>query len=105
MKNIFIKVLNKLFLKQWIIGVIRGDINELIRNKTFNPVVHWMKLNTFNHFRADPFALANLYHAIVDAIPSESVIVGSQPSALIRETSSTFLGVPSGFLVSQSISP
>ena len=44
-----------------------------------------------------------MYQAIVDKIPSESVIVGLHPIALIRETSRTFLGVPSGLVSSQII--
>lgn len=45
------------------------------------------------------------YHATVVSIPSRSEIWGCHPMSRKTETSSTFRGVPSGFVASQSVSP
>ena len=51
------KLIDKLYVKQWQIGICRGNIKEIIRSKTFNPDINWLPLNSLDFFRADPFLL------------------------------------------------
>jgi hypothetical protein len=53
--NLFRKLHDKLFLKQWNVGVIKGDIAEMIRSKKFNYEVKWLQLSDKKQFFADPF--------------------------------------------------
>jgi hypothetical protein len=46
-----------------------------------------------------------MYHSIVETSLSLKLIEGDQPNCLILVTSNTFLGVPLGLEVSQTISP
>jgi len=55
MKKIISKYIDKLFVKQWTIGVSRGNIGEIIRNKTFNLNIEWLPIKSINRFSADPF--------------------------------------------------
>jgi hypothetical protein len=55
MNRIFLKYLEKLFFSKWIIGIFRGDINDIIRNKSFDPDINWLFRKTYNKFYADPF--------------------------------------------------
>ncbi len=57
MRKIISKFFNRLFLKQWIIGLSRGDIKEIIRTKNFSQNITWLPFNKKNHFYADPFLL------------------------------------------------
>lgn len=57
MKKIISKYLDKLFFKKWIIGICRDNIKEIIRNKTFNPDINWLRMESFEKFYADPFLL------------------------------------------------
>lgn len=57
MNKIFSKLIDKFFFKKWIIGVFRGDIKDLIRNKTFNPNINWLPVKPYDYFYADPFIL------------------------------------------------
>jgi len=49
------KLSDKLFFKQWIIGICHGDIKEIIRTKSFDPDIKWFYLDSFHRFFADPF--------------------------------------------------
>jgi len=51
------KIIDKLYFKQWSIGLCKGDIKDVIRNKTFDQNIYWLPLESFNHFQADPFLL------------------------------------------------
>jgi hypothetical protein len=51
------KYTDKLYFKQWTIGICRGDIGEIIRTKTFDPEIKWLFLDSFDRFIADPFLL------------------------------------------------
>ncbi len=53
--NIFDKIADKMFRKQWNIGLAKIDVAELIRNKTFNPDFKWLPITTPDRFFADPF--------------------------------------------------
>lgn len=65
MKKIFSKYIDKLFVKQWLIGLSRGDIKEIIRSKTFNLNIKWLHVNSINRFAADPFVFkTNGYYNI-----------------------------------------
>jgi hypothetical protein len=57
MNLIFTKYFDKLFVKQWILGLGRVNIKEIIRSKTFNQDIKWFPLRTLDHFQADPFLL------------------------------------------------
>jgi hypothetical protein len=57
MNGFLSKFIDKLFVKQWQIGLCRGDISEIIRSKVFNPEIKWLPLNTLAYFQADPFLL------------------------------------------------
>ena len=53
------KYFDKLFFKQWIIGICHGDIKEIIRSKSFDPDIKWLYLNSFDKFYADPFFVSS----------------------------------------------
>jgi hypothetical protein len=55
MIKLFSKYFDKLFFKQWIIGICDGDIREIIRNKSFDPDIKWFYLDSLDNFVADPF--------------------------------------------------
>lgn len=50
---------DKLFFKQWIIGICHGDIIDIIRKRSFDPDINWLSLNSFDKFCADPFFVAS----------------------------------------------
>lgn len=68
MNRIIALLLQKLYFKQWSIGLCKGDIRTIIRNKAFNQDIHWLPLESFDHFQADPFllrspkGLINIFH-------------------------------------------
>lgn len=47
--------LNKLYFKQWVLGVTHDDINEIIRTRTFKQDIRWIIPDSADHFYADPF--------------------------------------------------
>jgi hypothetical protein len=51
------KLISKLYLKRWVIGITHGDIKEIIRTKTFNQDIKWLPIESKSHFFADPFIL------------------------------------------------
>jgi hypothetical protein len=53
------KYIDKLFFKQWIIGICKGDIKDIIRKKSFDPDIKWYYLDSFNKFFADPFFVSS----------------------------------------------
>lgn len=55
MNKFLYKYFDKLFFKQWIIGICRWDINEIIRSRSFDPDIKWFYLKSFDNFLADPF--------------------------------------------------
>lgn len=57
MNSFISKFIDKLYVKQWQIGLCRCDIKEIIRSKIFNPDINWLSLNTMDYFHADPFML------------------------------------------------
>lgn len=57
MKKNISQLFKKLFVKQWVIGISQGSIEDIIRTKIFNPNIKWLELDTIDHFRADPFPL------------------------------------------------
>lgn len=57
MNGIISKLIDKLYFKQWAIGLCHGDIKEIIKSKTFDQHINWLPLNKFEHFQADPFLL------------------------------------------------
>jgi len=57
MNEIIYKWFNKLFVKQWVIGIAHVDIKDIIRTKSFDPPINWLPLESINHFQADPFPM------------------------------------------------
>jgi hypothetical protein len=55
MTGIFSKYFSKFFIQQWIIGVARADIKDIIRKKKFNPDIKWFPIKSSTNFSADPF--------------------------------------------------
>lgn len=53
--NFFSFLLDKVYLKQWSIGIVQLDMQDIIRNKTKNINFTWIALNNNNKFYADPF--------------------------------------------------
>lgn len=51
------RYLKKLFYKQWVIGIAEDDIREIIRKRSFNQVVEWVKPWSSEYFQADPFII------------------------------------------------
>ncbi len=49
------KLLDKLYVKQWSIGIAQADIRDIIRNKAFETELKWIPLKNKNKFYADPF--------------------------------------------------
>ena len=55
MRQLFEKYLPNFFAACWTIGLARCDIKEIIRNKAFNPVIHWIETPNLYEYDADPF--------------------------------------------------
>lgn len=53
--NFIFKLIDKLYLKQWSIGVANMSINEVIRNKKIDKEFKWIPINNNYQFFADPF--------------------------------------------------
>jgi hypothetical protein len=54
------KYSDKLFFKQWTIGFCKGDISEIIRSRSFDPEIHWLPLESYDYFIADPFFVTSI---------------------------------------------
>lgn len=59
MKKEISNYFNKLFFKKWIIGICKHNIEDIIRNKLFNPDITWLRSDSFDKFCADPFFLTS----------------------------------------------
>src|SRR5258708_3806958 len=55
--NLYQNLKNKLTITQWNIGLARGNIAEIIRNKDHNLFYTWLKIDAPDRFYADPFIL------------------------------------------------
>ena len=55
--NVFDKITDKFFRKQWNVGLARIDINELFTNKDYSPNYKWLPINGNERFFADPFLI------------------------------------------------
>ncbi|MFT3911831.1 MAG: hypothetical protein QM737_20570 [Ferruginibacter sp.] len=53
--NLLEKIYDKLFMKQWNVGLAKVDVNELISKKNYTPDYKWLPINALNRFYADPF--------------------------------------------------
>lgn len=51
------EILNKLYAKQWVIGLVKADIAEIIRTRTFIQDIKWLPIVSPDHFYGDPFLL------------------------------------------------
>ena len=57
MKNVYSKYIDKLFYKNWTIGICRADIKDIIRKKSFDPDITWLFANSYDKYYADPFIM------------------------------------------------
>jgi len=55
MSGLIQKLIEKLYHKQWIIGICKGDIKDIILTKSFDPEITWIPVKSFDNFHADPF--------------------------------------------------
>lgn len=60
MKNILSSFFERLFFKEWIIGICRENIKDAIRKRTFDPDINWLKIKSYEKFIADPFFLESI---------------------------------------------
>ena len=49
------KIIDKLYIKQWSIGIAQMEVHDLIRNQTKNLKFKWLPIENKNKFYADPF--------------------------------------------------
>jgi hypothetical protein len=66
------KYINRLFLKKWTIGICKANIEEIIRTKSFDPDIHWLRLKENNAFFADPFLVVSKsgeYNVLLEEFP------------------------------------
>lgn len=54
-QNLVKIIFDKLYIKQWTIGAFNGNIENIIRTKSFDPNIKWLPIEPFRHFFADPF--------------------------------------------------
>lgn len=57
MKRMLLSFLERLFFKEWIIGICQDNIQDIIRKRTFDPNINWLKIKSYKKFAADPFFL------------------------------------------------
>jgi hypothetical protein len=57
MKNGYSKYFDKLFYKNWTIGICRADIKDIIAKKHFDPDITWLFSNSYSKYYADPFLI------------------------------------------------
>lgn len=63
-QNLVNKIYEKLCIRQWTIGFFQGNIEEIIRNKSFDPDIQWLPIEQFRRFFADPFILGKKDNAL-----------------------------------------
>ena len=61
------EIFKKFFFKQWVIGLCRGDVKDIIRTKTFSQNITWLPVDSRTHFYADPF-LINSGNGMIDIL-------------------------------------
>lgn len=54
-KKLIFNLIKKIIFKQWVIGICRTNIKEIIRTKKFDPQIKWIFPPSLNKFYADPF--------------------------------------------------
>jgi len=57
MNKILSMYIDKLFFKKWIIGVCQGNIEDIIRSKTFDLKINWLLRKPYNTVYGDPFPI------------------------------------------------
>ncbi|SHJ12604.1 hypothetical protein SAMN05444280_11194 [Tangfeifania diversioriginum] len=57
LKDIVSSQFQKLYFKKWTIGIFRDNIDNIIKNKSFDPDIYWLNLKSLAKFDADPFFL------------------------------------------------
>src|ERR1035437_588230 len=60
MKSVYSKYIDKLFYKNWTIGICRGNINDIIRERSFDPDITWLFANSYDKYYADPFIIRSV---------------------------------------------
>lgn len=49
--------MDKFFFKQWVVGICRGNIQDIIKTKKFDPEINWLSPMSLDKIQADPFLL------------------------------------------------
>ncbi|MBS1741500.1 MAG: hypothetical protein JST81_00580 [Bacteroidetes bacterium] len=57
--NLFQKITDKLFVKQWNVGLARVDMKELLSSNKYSPDFKWIPIDNVKRFYADPFIFKN----------------------------------------------
>lgn len=57
--NLFNKIADKLFIKQWSIGLARVNMEQIISSKNLTPDYKWLPIGNIKRFYADPFIFKN----------------------------------------------
>ena len=60
MANVYSKYIDKLFYKNWTIGICRGDIKNIIKERSFDPDITWLFANSYDKYYADPFIIRSV---------------------------------------------
>jgi hypothetical protein len=55
MTGFFRKYFNKLYYQKWIIGISKENLTDIIRNRKFDPDIHWLFRKSYNKIYGDPF--------------------------------------------------
>ena len=53
--NFLYKIIDKLYVKQWSVGIAQENIEDVIRNRKIEKKIRWAPLNNNYQFFADPF--------------------------------------------------
>ena len=57
MKSVYSKYIDKLFYKNWTIGICKADIKDIITKRSFDPDITWLFANSYDKYYADPFLM------------------------------------------------
>lgn len=57
MKYTYSRYIDKLFYKNWTIGICQGDIKQILRSRKFDPDITWLFANSYEKYYADPFIM------------------------------------------------
>ena len=53
--NFLDRIADKMFMKQWNVGLAKINVHELITSRNYNPEYKWLPIGNTGRFFADPF--------------------------------------------------